>query len=176
MPLDPADIVKAHAAWLRTVLSSRVQEKACIDDLMQEVFLAVVRQRDELDRVEKLEPWLYRIAVRAVLQHRRKMGRYRKRLEDYWLQQSYQSQPDAVPDPLSWVIHDEATTLMTQALQHLRPSDREVLLLKHAHGWTYREIAEHLGASLSTVEYRISRARDRLRRLIHTSTSTEVSK
>ena len=38
-----------------------------------------------------------------------------------------------------------------------------MLLLKYTENWSYRELALHLGVSLSAVESRLYRARERLR-------------
>jgi RNA polymerase sigma-70 factor (ECF subfamily) len=41
--------------------------------------------------------------------------------------------------------------------------DREILMLKYTENWNYQQLAEHLGVTLHTVEYRLLRARKRLR-------------
>ena len=57
----------------------------------------------------------------------------------------------------------ERATKIQQALQSMHRRDKEILLFKYEHGWSYREIAEHLGVSHSAVEARLHRARQRLR-------------
>jgi RNA polymerase sigma-70 factor (ECF subfamily) len=42
--------------------------------------------------------------------------------------------------------------------------ERQLLLLKYAEGWSYRQIAEQLGVQEDTVEYRLLKARKKLRR------------
>lgn len=173
MAFEPAELFQTHSKWLRTVISSRVSDRAVVDDLIQEVFLAVMRKSDELAAVEKIEPWLYRVAVRTVLQYRRKTGRYRRRLQTYW-----EKQPDDMrstsEEPRDWIVHEETSSQLSSAMQKLQERDREMLLLKHAHGWTYRQIAEHMGVAPSTIEYRLERARRNLRSLMNALASTEV--
>jgi RNA polymerase sigma-70 factor (ECF subfamily) len=41
--------------------------------------------------------------------------------------------------------------------------DADVLVLKYAEHWSYRQLAEHLGTTESAVEARLHRARARLR-------------
>jgi RNA polymerase sigma-70 factor (ECF subfamily) len=45
----------------------------------------------------------------------------------------------------------------------LSEADAEVLLLKYTESWSYRQLADHLGISLSAVQARLHRARARLR-------------
>jgi DNA-directed RNA polymerase specialized sigma24 family protein len=39
-------------------------------------------------------------------------------------------------------------------------------MLKYAEGWSYKELASHLGVQEDTIEYRLLRARKNLRRLL----------
>jgi RNA polymerase sigma-70 factor (ECF subfamily) len=52
---------------------------------------------------------------------------------------------------------------VTAALEKLKPPDREILLLKYTEKWSYEQLAEHLGVSVKTVEYRLLRARRAMR-------------
>jgi RNA polymerase sigma-70 factor (ECF subfamily) len=40
-------------------------------------------------------------------------------------------------------------------------------MLKYTEGWGYRELADHLGVSIKTIEYRLLRARQSLRAAIN---------
>ena len=70
-----------HDRWLRTIVLARVRERQAVDDVMQEVALAAVRQAAPLADAAKVAPWLYRLAVRHALLYRRKCGR-RRRLQE----------------------------------------------------------------------------------------------
>ena len=47
-----------HDRWLRTIVLARVRERQAVDDVMQEVALAAVRQAAPLADVAKVAPWL----------------------------------------------------------------------------------------------------------------------
>jgi RNA polymerase sigma factor (sigma-70 family) len=156
-----------HDRWLRTIVLARVRERQAVDDVMQEVALAAVRQSAPLADVAKLAPWLYRLAVRQSLLYRRKCGRRRR------LQESYENRQErhqanghlgqSVLEPLGWLLSDERQALVRQALGRIAPRDREILLLKYTENWNYGQIATHLGVSHSAIEARLHRARRRLR-------------
>ena len=158
--MSPQAIFLEHESWLRTVVRSRLQEPEAIEDVMQNIAMAIVRQRDTLVGVQKIGAWLYQIAVRQVLMYRRTTGR-RRRLQDR-LSQGVASESEAV-GPLQVLLSQEAQGRVGQALEKLPELDRQVLLLKYTEDWSYREIAAHLGVQEETVEYRLMKARKSLR-------------
>lgn len=154
---------REHARWLRTVVASRVGEPAAVDDVLQQVGLAVARTDGRPTAPAGVAPWLYRVAVRQCLLHRRTAGRRRKLLQRVGAE-AHGSDIETGPGPLDWLLLDERQKLAGEALRELPELDRQLLLLKHTENWTYRQLAEHLGVSLNTIEYRLLQARERLRR------------
>ncbi len=152
-----------HGRWLRTIVLARVGSPDAVDEVMQEVSLAAVRQAAPLNDASKVAPWLYRLAVMQSLLYRRKMGRQRK-LVDRFAERFQPSEHDhRHADPLQWLLADERRALVRQALEELKGRDAEILLLKYTENWSYKQIAAHLGVTQSAVESRLHRARARLR-------------
>jgi RNA polymerase sigma factor (sigma-70 family) len=52
-------------------------------------------------------------------------------------------------------------------LEKLPPRDAEIMLLKYSEDWSYQEVSEHLGLSVSAVEARLHRARQKMRQALH---------
>ena len=50
------------------------------------------------------------------------------------------------------------------AIARLRPADAEIIMLKYADGFNYRQIAACLGITEKAVDRRLARARENLRR------------
>lgn len=150
-----------HDRWLRTVVLARLREPQAVDEVMQEVALAAVRQSSPVTDAAKVAPWLYRLAVRQALLFRRKCGR-RRRLSDQYEQIVRDGFP-RTPDPLGWLLAEERRTQVRQALDRLPRRDAEILLLKYTEQWNYDQIAARLGVSTSAVEARLHRARRQLR-------------
>jgi RNA polymerase sigma factor (sigma-70 family) len=152
-----------HGRWLRTVIYARVGESQAVDEVLQEVSMAAVRQQAPLQDVTKVAPWLYRLAVTQSLLYRRKQGRRRK-LTDQYARSFRPTEADSRQlDPLSWLLADERRRLVRKALARLPKRDAEMLLLKYTENWSYRQLAGHLGISEGAVEARLHRARARLR-------------
>jgi RNA polymerase sigma-70 factor (ECF subfamily) len=166
-PVEPAKIdwqsaLAEHDRWLRTIIYARVGEPQAVDEVMQEVALAAVRQKSPLQDPSKVAPWLYRLAVTQSLLYRRKRGRQRK-LTDSYAETTRPTEESRDYDPLGWMLADERRRLVRKALSRIAQRDREILLLKYTEDWSYQEIAKHLGISQSAVQARLHRARQRLR-------------
>ena len=149
--------------WLRTVVYSRVGSPQAVDEVMQEVALAAVRQKAPISDPSKVAPWLYRLSVVQSLLYRRKMGRRRK-LTDRFTDEFRPTEEDRrAVDPLDWLLAEERRALVRQAMETLPSRDAEILLLKYTENWTYKQLVEKLGISHSAVESRLHRARGKLR-------------
>lgn len=163
-PIDWGAVLAQHDRWLRAVVLARVREPQAVEEVMQEVALAAVRQATPLHDRSKVAPWLYRLAVLQSLLYRRKCFRQKKLRAQYTQQWEGDNGRTEQTDPLAWLIAKERERALAEALQRLSPRDAEILLLKYTQQWNYHQIAEHLGISHAAVEARLHRARARLRR------------
>lgn len=148
-----------HEAWLRTALHSRLGSLDEVEEVMQEVALAAASQVAKQQPVERIGPWLYRVALRQVMLFRRKAGRRRKLLR------SAQEKllPNHQPSPLQFLLSQERQQCVRQAMGQIGELERQMLMLKYVDGLSYGEIAERLGVSASAVQSRLHRARAQLR-------------
>lgn len=157
-----------HGRWLRTVIAARCQEMQAVDDVMQNVSIAAIKQPTPLRDASKVAPWLYQVAVRQSLMYRRKHGRRRNLERRYAESIATEPQRNIEPNPLDWLLATERQDLVRKAVHKLNPKDAEILMLKYTEDWTYQQIAEHLDTTESAVESRLHRARKKLRAVIAT--------
>lgn len=173
--IDWSAAIAAHERWLRTVAFARLGDREAVDDVLQEVALAAVKQSAPLRDADKLAPWLYRLAIRQCLLYRRTCGRRRK-LTNRFVEAVPPSEHDpASVDPLNWLLADERRRMIRVALDRMPARDAEILLLKYIENWSYHQIASQLGLSHSAVEARLHRARQRLRTELAALQVIEVS-
>ncbi|HLA84070.1 MAG TPA: sigma-70 family RNA polymerase sigma factor [Thermoguttaceae bacterium] len=163
-PIDWPAVLAEHNRWLRTIVLARVGQPEAVDEVMQEVSMAAVRQQAPLADPTKVAPWLYRLAVTQSLLYRRKQGRRRKLTDRYAERNQPREQDNREPDPLGWLLADERRQLIRRAIAKLPPRDAELLLLKYTEDSSYHELADKLGITESAVEARLHRARQRLRK------------
>ena len=161
--IDWPVVLAEHERWLRTIVYTRVGEAEAVDEVMQEVSMAAVRQKAPLSDPSKAAPWLYRLAVTQSLLYRRKQGRRRKLTDRYAERNRPVEADNREMDPLGWLLADERRKLIRTAVSRLPKRDAEILMLKYTEDWSYHDLAEHLGITQSAVEARLHRARKRLR-------------
>ncbi len=147
--------------WLRASLYARLRDPDAVDEVMQNVAVAVLRNRDQLKDLEKAGPWIYRIAIRQTLLYRRSCGRDRALTQRYIERQG--TEPSHAGDAADWLLMMERNSMIRRALNELPARDAEVLMLKYGEGLSYQAIADRLGVSVSSVESRLHRSRRRLR-------------
>ncbi|WP_405763841.1 sigma-70 family RNA polymerase sigma factor [Actinacidiphila glaucinigra] len=126
------------------------------DDLVADVFLLLFKG---WERVENPYTWVRAVVSRRIIgagaARRRKMSRLRL----LWA-----SERHSVADPVLLAEHREDTSRVLQQLAVLPARQRVIAVLWWLHGWSQRDIADHLGIGCSTVGNQIKRAQDTMRR------------
>ncbi|MBX3420819.1 MAG: sigma-70 family RNA polymerase sigma factor [Pirellulaceae bacterium] len=151
-----------HEAWLRTAVHSRLGNMDEVEEVMQEVALAAANQVTRNQPVERIGPWLYRVALRQVMLFRRKAGRRRKLLRSF----QDRSVGRESASPMQFLLSQERQEMVRAAMGQLGELERQLLVLKYVEGLSYTEIADRVGATASSVQSRLHRARGQLRRAL----------
>ena len=166
--IDWASALRESESWLRTVIAARVGEAQAIEEIFQEVAMAAVRQKAPIEDPTKVGPWLYRLAVTQSLLYRRKIGRRKKLIGRYQEKIPIAEHDLKQGEPIDWLLAEERKTMVNAAMATLPKNLQELLLLKYIHDWSYKEMADKLGTTVSAVQARLHRARGLLReRLAH---------
>jgi len=130
-----------------------------VEDVVQEVFLAVFQNLERFRGESRVSTWLTTITVNKCRSRLRKRffgARFLARLRE----QVRSTANEAADSPDS---KQENFKRVHQALRRLPARYREVVVLHHLEGMPITEIADVLGKSRNTVEVRLHRARARLR-------------
>lgn len=130
------------------------------DDLTQDTFLRLFRHLRAGKPVEKLQPWLFRVA-RNLLLDRRKGNQYLSAGSEI----AWAVWQDTVADPSvnleQATLTEEKHAQLDKAFQTLTPLQIQYLHLR-AEGLRHREIAEIYGVAVSTVVDVVRRAVEKL--------------
>jgi RNA polymerase sigma-70 factor (ECF subfamily) len=138
-------------------------------DGTQEVFLKAFRGIRCFRQGSSLKTWLYRIAIREALNHKRWFKRHLQK------NVSIDAEPDGhnaieIEDlsatPFDQLAAHEIQEAVQQALQEIPEVFRGAVILRDLEGLTYEEIAEVLECSVGTVKSRILRGRRALKELL----------
>ena len=158
-----AVLVRRHAPAIARYVTRRIGRDAA-EDVVAETFLAAFRQRagytDE-GRGRDCLPWLYGIATRLAHRHWRSETRQLRLLARTGADPVTESFADRVDAAVS---AGAVKPRLADALASLPKAQRDALLLLVWADLSYEQIAVATGAPLGTVQSRISRARQRLRK------------
>jgi RNA polymerase sigma-70 factor (ECF subfamily) len=131
--------------------------RAAAEDLVQDVFMRMLKYsrtfRDEMSFL----PWMFRIARNACVDHLRRTSADRMPAQDPDELESNEPADEATGE------HDERAELIRKALLALPAERREVLVLSRYEFKSYEEIARALGCSVGAVKVRAHRAIKQLR-------------
>ena len=166
---DPAEEFANHQAWLRTVLISRLGNREEADEVLQEVALAAASQSAKREPIDRVGPWLYRVALRQILLLRRKQGRRRRLMTNVAAKLPVTDVCAKSRSPLEWMLSEERGQIVREVMGLLGERDRQLLLLKYVDGLSYEDIGVALGVTASSVQSRLHRARKMLRQQLLTT-------
>lgn len=146
-----------YASDLLALLQSMLCSKHDAEDVLQTIFVKVVRKRQRLAKAHCLDAYVYRIARNEAYRFISKHKKDKKTLEinDSWLKAVENNQKSS----------DLAEQLQT-ALAKLNQSQREVIVLKIYKQKTFLEISGLLGISQNTVASRYRYGLEKLRNLL----------
>ena len=151
------DLFNKHYRLVASAIRLTVGPSDEWEDLVQVAFMEVHKSLGRFEGRSSLSTWVYKIAIRVGLQHRRRLQRKN------WL--SLFNTPSATedfagPHPVARLESREALKTLDTTLQSLTEAKRLVYVLSDIHGLTNTEIAEVLDINANTVRSRLHAARN----------------
>jgi RNA polymerase sigma-70 factor (ECF subfamily) len=170
----PASFESVHAEYRAPILGylrRLTRDVSLAEELAQETFFRVSRNLSGFRGDAKLTTWLYRIATRVYLDHRRKeavRSAVAEELPPELLVVPAAGSAAAAGPRLPDLLFEgsEMGRCIREFVDRLPPDYRTAIVLHDLQGLTNPEIAEVLDCSLDTVKIRVHRARQRLRSLL----------
>ena len=139
-------------------------------DGTQEVFLKAFKGIRNFRHGSSLKTWLYRIAIREALNHRRWFKRHLQKnisidAEPEEGQSKFEIE-DMNATPFDQLASREIQSVVQDALGQIPDVFRSAVILRDLEGLSYEEVAEVLECSVGTVKSRILRGRRALKDLL----------
>jgi RNA polymerase sigma-70 factor (ECF subfamily) len=122
-----------------------------VKEALQETFLRVFRHLRRYDERYDFVGWLYRIAVNVC----RDLDKRRRRRTLFFWQREETVRP-----------HDATCIDLARAIDKLPPKERLAIILRDVEELSTDEVATILGNSPATVRVQVSKARQKLRRML----------
>jgi RNA polymerase sigma-70 factor (ECF subfamily) len=153
------EIFKAHARLMYRTAYGVLGRHEDAEDVVQTIFLKLIRQDFPPDLTTNAEAYLYRAAVNSSLSTIRSR-RHEVLVDDYaWLE------VPAPADPENRERHRQ----LYEAIAELKPEAAQLLILRYMHNKSDAEIARMFGASRGAIALKLFRSRARLKKILRAS-------
>lgn len=152
-------LYSSYKGRLYTFLLRMVADPELADDLTHDVFVKVYALLPTLTNEHRVLPWLYRVANNAAIDNIRRRKRFAWLRMGSVMNTSSEPQADDDHGRIPEQAHVQAV------LRTLPPENAGALLLHALEGYSYKEIAEIQGVSMTAVRSRIARAREAFKKV-----------
>ena len=181
-------LLDRYHASLTRLAAMYVPDHATAEEVVQETWIGVLKSIHRFEGRSSLKTWIY-----GILTH---CARTRGRREDrsipfsaLWDPDAESHEPAVEPEQFrppsdkwaggwvsslqSWadlpedhLLSQETLAVVRQAIEQLRPSQREVITLRDIEGWTAEEVCNALGITETNQRVLLHRARSSVRRAL----------
>ncbi|MCD6069102.1 MAG: polymerase subunit sigma-24 [Bacteroidetes bacterium] len=158
-------LYKTYYNSLRNTANNIIGDSDGAHDIVQEVFLKLWHRKEELSTVIHQKAYLFRSVINASLSHLEN----KKQVVPAATLTKIPGDPDPAYqqtnsiDTTSSLDRKELEAKISRALNKLPPKCKAIFALSRFEDMKYREIAEHLGVSLKTVENQMGIALKKIR-------------
>jgi RNA polymerase sigma factor (sigma-70 family) len=154
-----ADVMNRERSRLRTFIRRRVPDSRDAEDILQDVFSALIEANRLLMPIDHVTGWLFRVARNRIT------DLFRARRPEMLQVEDLLPAPDAGPEAAY------ARSLLLEALEEaiaeLPPEQREAFVAHELEGRSFKEISAATGIGINTLlsrkRYAVLRLRERLR-------------
>lgn len=142
---------------LKGFIYNKTRNSADTDDILQEVFIKIIRNIDKVNQSENLRQYLYAIV--------------RNSINDYFRSRKNITSDTEIPEQFSEVETQSLNTTIAECcikpfINKLSDNYKEALLITEFQAVSQKELAEKLNISYSGAKSRVQRGKDKLKELI----------
>jgi len=155
-----------HQSPLSLWLTSQTHDDALVQDLLQDVFIRAMDQKQAFCDIRNTKAWLFKVAGNLVIDHARKQKTL-SMVEDVELEASeyHLSDKDVI---------DKLAHCLPRVLNELTPQDSDLLKGCDINGMSQQEYATRHGLTLSATKSRLLRARLKLKQQLSHSCQVKL--
>lgn len=143
-----------------------VKDHAATEDIIQESFIKVIKNKPVFENEGKLRAWLKVVTKNTTINYLRKNKNYRNQLDVegvFMYKEEISKSPISVENTVETKLIEES---IMDYLQQLKPEYSVLIEYRWKQGLSYREISNMLDLSEDVVKQRLFRARESIKKML----------
>jgi len=162
------ELINRHKNKVFAYISLYIREQALAEDIFQDTFLKVIQSVKGGKYVDngKFISWVMRIAHNLIIDHFRRIKQMNTVSNDNYESDIFNSKKFAEDNVEDDMIKRQIQKDVRRMITHLPDDQREVVILRHYAGLSFKEIAEITEVSINTALGRMRYALINMRKLM----------
>lgn len=148
-------LMRRYGQALRGYFASRVRNPADVDDLVQEVFVQLLR-RTSGEPIENAQHYLFQMASNVLCDHGRKMKVRHQDQHESFDELVHELSTDISPERI--IMGRETLQQVITALEALSPRTRDIFILRGVRQLKHEEVSHMLGVSTRVIHEHMAKA------------------
>jgi RNA polymerase sigma-70 factor (ECF subfamily) len=149
--------IEKHQGIIYKVSRMYCDKEECRQDLFQDILVQLWQSYSTFNEQSKFSTWMYRVALNTAIAQFRKD---KKNNEDTLLEI-----PVNIPEEESYKEKEDRREFVQKAINKLSKAEKAIIVL-YMDDYTYEEISEIAGITLSNVGVKISRIKSKLEKIL----------
>jgi RNA polymerase sigma factor (sigma-70 family) len=161
-------LINRHKNRVYTYIYLMVRNQHLAEDIFQDTFVKVIKSllQNKYHDDGKFVSWVTRIAHNLIIDHFRKEKQLNVISNDAYESTIFNTKKLAEKNIEDTIIDEQITQDIRKIIDYLPEDQKEVVILRHYAGLSFKEIAEHTNVSINTALGRMRYALINMRKLI----------
>jgi len=161
--VDCFDYLMKHSEQIvRGMVMNIVHDSTQAEELAQLSFVTAFERLHQFKGESKFSTWVCQIALNKCRDHLRIVKRNRHNIDA----EDYSANIEHGNNPEQETATQQRDELLDNAINKLKPNDREIVIFKYVCGYSYDVISQILGCTVQTAKVRSFRARESLKSIL----------
>ncbi|RKU08408.1 hypothetical protein C6501_16410 [Candidatus Poribacteria bacterium] len=158
------ELVLRYQRAMLSVAQQIVRNPTDAEDIVQDAFLLAFEALPQLENLNRFGSWLYSITRNRALRFMKRASKFQLH-EDIEAELQVEADP-ATSDPAKILVQQSTHEAIRDAINSLPPEFQEVIKLYYWVDMPQKRIAEFLSLPLTTVKWRLHKAKELLKSLL----------
>jgi RNA polymerase sigma factor (sigma-70 family) len=162
------EIIHRHKKKVYSYISLYIRDQALVEDIFQDTFLKVIQsvRAGKYQDNGKFVSWVMRIAHNLIIDHFRRLKQMNTMSNDDYESDLFNSKKLTDDNIEDIIVKVQIRKDVRRLIGHLPDDQREVVILRHYAGLSFKEIAEITDVSINTALGRMRYALINMRKIM----------